>query len=58
LIEVTKSYTPAAEPQFALEAVEEFETDYASKKKAEEDKKGQDNQNKNDNHIDGENPDD
>lgn len=58
LIEVTKSYTPAAEPQFALEAVEKFETDYASKKKAEEDKKGQDNQNKNDNHIDGENPDD
>ena len=58
LIEVTKSYTPAAEPQFALEAVEEFETDYASKKKAEEDKKGQDDQNKNDNHIDGENPDD
>ena len=45
LIEVTKSYTPAEEPQFALEAVEEFETEYAKKKKEEEedkdDKKGQ-----------------
>ena len=28
LIEVTKSYTPAEEPQFALEAVEEFEAEY------------------------------
>jgi hypothetical protein len=32
LIEVTKSYTPSEEPQFALEAVEEFETEYAKKK--------------------------
>ena len=51
LIEVTKSYTPAEEPQFALEAVEEFETEYAKKKKEEEegkdgktaDKKSEDN---------------
>lgn len=39
LIEVTKSYTPAAEPQFALDAVEEFETEYKKKKVEEEDKK-------------------
>lgn len=39
LIEVTKSYTPAEEPQFALDAVEEFETEYAEKKKAEEEGK-------------------
>ena len=39
LVEVTKSYTPAAEPQFALADVEAFETDYASKKKAEEEDK-------------------
>ena len=43
LIEVTKSYTPAEEPQFALDAVEEFETEYAKKKKEEEeDKDGKD----------------
>ena len=46
LIEVTKSYTPAEEPQFALEAVEEFETEYAKKKKEEEeDKKDKDTDN-------------
>ena len=39
LTEVTKSYTPAAEPQFALADVEAFETNYASKKKAEEEDK-------------------
>ena len=39
LIEVTKSYTPAEEPQFALEAVEEFETAYANQKKEEEEGK-------------------
>ena len=39
LIEVTKSYTPAEEPQFALDAVEEFETEYAKKKKEEEEGK-------------------
>lgn len=39
LIEVTKSYTPAAEPQFALEAVEEYEIEYKNKKAEEEDKK-------------------
>ena len=38
LIEVTKSYTPAKEPQFALEAVEEFEAEYAKKKEEEEGK--------------------
>ena len=39
LVEVTKSYTPAEEPQFALDAIEEFETEYAKKKKAEEEGK-------------------
>ena len=39
LIEVTKSYTPAEEPQFAQEAIEEFETEYVEKKKAEEEGK-------------------
>ena len=38
LIEVTKSYTPAEELQFALEAVEEFEAEYAKKKEEEEGK--------------------
>ena len=38
LIEVTKSYTPAEEPQFALEVVEEFEAEYAKKKEEEEGK--------------------
>ena len=42
LIEVTKSYTPAEEPQFALEAVEEFETEYAKKKKKKEEEEDKD----------------
>lgn len=42
LIEVTKSYTPAAEPQFALDAVEAYETEF-KKKQEEEDKKKNDN---------------
>ena len=46
LIEVTKSYTPADEPQFALDAVEEFETEYAKKKKAEEEDKDDEDANK------------
>lgn len=42
LVEVTKTYVPAAQPQFALEDVEAFELEYAKCKKAkkdEEDKK-------------------
>jgi hypothetical protein len=55
LIEVTKSYTPAEEPQFALEAVEEFETEYAKKKKGEEeDKDGKDADNKPEDKTEGE----
>ena len=55
LIEVTKSYTPAEEPQFALEAIEEFETEYAKKKKEEEeDKNGKDTDEKSDNNSDDE----
>lgn len=37
LVEVTKTYVPAAEPQFALADVEAFELEYAKKKKGEED---------------------
>ena len=36
LVEVTKTYVPAAEPQFALADVEAFELEYAKKKKGEE----------------------
>ena len=55
LIEVTKSYTPAEEPQFALEAVEEFETEYAQKKKEEEeDKNDKDADNKTEDNSEGE----
>lgn len=49
LIEVTKSYTPAEEPQFSLEAVEEFESEYAKKKGEEQgknDKEDKDNSDK------------
>lgn len=54
LIEVTKSYAPAAEPQFALADVEAFETDYASKKKAEEeDKNNKSNSQNPDNNSEG-----
>lgn len=54
LIEVTESYTPAAEPQFSLEAVKTYETKYASKKKAEEeDKNNKDNKSNSDNKSEG-----
>ena len=35
LVEVTKTYVPAAQPQFALEDVEALELEYAKKKKGE-----------------------
>lgn len=62
LTEVTKSYTPAAEPQFALADVEAFETNYASKKKAEEEDKnnksnGQNPDNKSEGNDNKKNPD-
>lgn len=54
LIEVSESYTPAAEPQFSLEAVKTYETEYASKKKAEEeDKNNKDNKSNSDNNSEG-----
>lgn len=54
LIEVTESYTPATEPQFSLEAVKTYETEYASKKKAEEeDKNNKDNKSNSDNKSEG-----
>lgn len=49
LIEVTKSYTPSEEPQFSLEAVEEFETEYAKKKVEEKDKEDKIKQEKTEN---------
>lgn len=62
LTEVTKSYTPAAEPQFALADVEAFEINYASKKKAEEEDKnnksnGQNPDNKSEGNDNKKNPD-
>ena len=54
LIEVTESYISAAEPQFSLEAVKTYETEYASKKKAEEeDKNNKDNKSNSDNKSEG-----
>ena len=57
LIEVTKSYTPAEEPQFALKDVEEFEAQYAAKKKAEEDKSGKSENDNSDDDMDDDNDD-
>lgn len=54
LIEVTKSYTPAEEPQFALEAVEEFEAEYAKKKEEEEGKVDEGTQTNSEENKDGE----
>lgn len=45
LTEVTKTYTPASEPQFALDQVEEYEANFAKK----QGKKDEDDNNKNDN---------
>ena len=57
LIEVTKSYTPAEEPQFALKDIEEFEAQYAAKKKAEEDKSGKSESDNSDDDMDDDNDD-
>ena len=46
LIEVTKSYTPATEPQFALDAVEAYEIEF-KKKQEEENKKTNDDKSDN-----------
>ena len=48
LIEVTKSYTPVAEPQFAATAVEEFAAEYAKKKAEEKDKADKEDKSKTD----------
>lgn len=47
LIEVTKSYTPAAEPQFALDAVEAYEVEFKKKQEEEENKKANDDKGNN-----------
>lgn len=54
LVEVTKSYTPAEEPQFALEAVNEFETEYKQKKDEEKDKTDKSNSDNSDEKIEEE----
>ena len=46
LVEVTKTYVPAAQPQFALEDVEAFELEYAKKKKGKEDEEEDDKDDK------------
>lgn len=38
LTEVTKNYTPLAEPQFALNAIEDYETEFVKQKKEKQDK--------------------
>lgn len=49
LIEVTKSYVPAAEPQFAADAVEQYETEYAKKKGETQGKDDKENKNNSEN---------
>lgn len=46
LVEVTKTYVPAAQPQFALEDVEAFELEYAKKKKKAEEDEDEDDKSK------------
>ena len=55
LIEITKSYTPAEEPQFALADIEAYEVEYAKKKNKpeEEDKDEKDDQKKSDDKSEG-----
>lgn len=48
LVEITKTFVPATEPQFSAEAVAEFEAEYAKNKNS-EDKTGQTINNENDN---------
>ena len=60
LVEVTKTYVPAAQPQFALEDVEAFELEYAKKKKGakEEDEDDKDDESKKSGEEDKEDPED
>ena len=48
LVEVTKSYTPAENPQFALADVEAFEVEYKKAAEEEEKKKAEENEDKED----------
>jgi hypothetical protein len=58
LIEVTKSYTPAVEPQFAKEDVEAYEATYAASQQNSEDNSDENDQNNSDETTEGneENP--
>lgn len=58
LVEVTKTYVPAAQPQFALEDVEAFELEYAKKKKAAKDEEDEDDESKKPGEEDKEDPED
>ena len=59
LVEVTKTYVPAAQPQFALEDVEAFELEYAKKKKGEkEDEDDKDDESKKSGEEDKKDPED
>ena len=54
LVDVTKTFTPAAIPQFALEDIEAFEAEYAKKKKEEEEKKDEENKEEEEDNEDNE----
>lgn len=57
LVEVTKSFTPAEEPQFSAESVEAYIAEYVKKKNEEEEKNkgnsGEEDQSKNENTSEG-----
>lgn len=53
LIEVTKSYTPSAEPQFDEEAVQSYEIEFAKKNKQNEDKDDKEDNKKTDDTTEG-----
>lgn len=53
LIEITNSYSPAEEPQFALEAVEEFETNFSIEEEEKEDKNSEITTNENEENKEG-----
>ena len=57
LVEVTKTYTPAVEPQFSAEAVAAYNAEYAKKKDEEEknqDKNGEEEEKKSEDNAEGE----
>ena len=55
LVEVTKTYVPAEQPQFAQADVEAFEAEYAKKNKKNQDEDDEENQKETDSSTEGEN---